>query len=267
MRAVVYLLAALGVGLLGYGGYALYNAATDDNSINQIAGYSMGGGFAVAGLVTLLAARRLWDAAPAKVRDGVAGYAQVHAVHDTGVTIRGTQLVVKLDVTASAPGIAPYPAAVTVKLGRPQWGAIQPGMSVPVLIDPNDHRQVAYDYDRPAQAAATGSGFAGGPGGAQVVTRSAADVVAQGVPVMGTLFSAHASGLTAGQAAAGLPPDQADDPLVSVSFGYAGPDGQQRTMTALVRVPDGKHLTAGQPVPVSYLPHDPGTATIDWSRL
>ena len=39
MRAVVYLLAALGVGLLGYGGYALYNAATDDNSINQIAGY------------------------------------------------------------------------------------------------------------------------------------------------------------------------------------------------------------------------------------
>lgn len=266
MRAVVYLLAAVGVGLLGYGAYSLYGAATDDDSINQIAGYSMGGGLAIAGLVMLAAARRLWGAAPAKVRHGVAGYAQVNAVHDTGVT-QGTRLLVKLDVMASAPGIAPYPAAVTVKLGRPQWGAIQPGMSVPVLIDPTDHRRVAYDYDRSAQAGANIAGLTGGPGGAQVVTRSAADLIAQGVPVMGTLFSAQASGLTAGQAAAGLPPEQADDPLVSVSFGYAGPDGQQRTMTALVRVPDGKQLTAGQPVPVSYLPNDPDTATIDWSRL
>jgi hypothetical protein len=267
MRAIVYLLAAVGVGLLGYGAYSLYDAATDDDSINQIAGYSMGGGFAIAGLVMLLAARRLWGAAPAKVRNGVAGYAQVNAVHDTGVTVHGTQLLVKLDVTASAPGIAPYPAAVTVKLGRPQWGAIQPGMSVPVLIDPTDHRKVAYDYERPVQAGAGVPGLVGGPAGGQVVTRSAADLIAQGVPVMGTLFSAQSSGLTAGQAAAGLPPDQADDPLVSVSFGYAGPDGQQRTMTALVRVPDGKQLSAGQPVPVSYLPNDPDTATIDWSRM
>jgi hypothetical protein len=267
MRALGYGLLIGGLGLLGYGAYSVYGAATDDDSINQIAGYSMGGGFVIAGLVLLLAAKRLSGQAPATVKDGVPGYGQVLSVRDTGITTNNTVMHAEAQVTASAPGIAPYPAKVRIKLGRTQWGAIQPGMNVPILIDANDHRKVAYDYDRPAQAGANMPGLTGGPGGAQVVTRSAADLIAQGVPVMGTLFSAQASGLTAGQAAAGLPAEQADDPLVSVSFGYAGPDGQQRTMTALVRVPDGKQLTAGQPVPVSYLPNDPGTATIDWSRL
>ncbi len=262
MRALAYGLLIGGLGFLGYGGYSLYTAATDDDSISQIGGYTTGGAFAVTGLVLLLVARRLWGQAPASVRNGIAGHGQVISVRDTGITTNNTVMHVEAQVTASAPGIAPYPAELRIKLGRTQWGAIQPGMSVPILIDTTDHSKVAYDYDRPATPAAAAI-----PGGAQTVTRSAADLIAQGVPVMGTLFSAQPSGLTAGQAAAGLAPDQADDPLVAVSFGYPGPDGQQRTMNALVRVPDGKHVAAGQPVPISYLPDQPDVATIDWSRL
>ena len=214
----------------------------------------------------LFVARRLWGQAPAKVANGVPGYGQVLSVRDTGITTNNTTMHVEAQVIASAPGIATLPARVRIKLGRPQWGVIQPGMSIPILIDAGDHSKVAYDYARPVAAGAPG-GLHGGPGGVQVITRRATDLIASGVPVMGTLFSAQPSGLTAGQAAAGLPAEQADDPLFAVSFGYPGPDGQQRTMNALVRVPDGKQLVAGQPVPVAYVPDQPDTATIDWTRL
>src|SRR3989337_2054673 len=152
MRALGYGLLIVGIGLLGYGAYALYGAATDDNSINQIAGYSLGGGFVVTGLVLLLAAKRLWGQAPATVGNGVPGFGQVISVRDTGITTNNTVMHAEAQVTASAPGIAPYAAKVRIKLGRTQWGAIQPGMTVPILIDSNDHTKVAYDYDRPAQA-------------------------------------------------------------------------------------------------------------------
>lgn len=265
MRALAYGLLLGGLALLGYGVYTLIGAATDDNEISRIGGYTTGGGFALTGLILLFVARRLWGQAPAKVANGVAGYAQVVSVRDTGITTSNTVMHVEAQVTASAPGIAAFPARVRIKLGRPQWGAIQPGMTIPILIDANDHAKVAYDYKRAATPGAPGA-MVGGQA-PEVVTRSAADVIAAGVPAMGTLFSAQPSGLTAGQAAAGLPPEQADDPLVAVSFGYSGPDGQARTMNALVRVPDGKQLVAGQPVPVVYLPDQPDTATIDWTRL
>lgn len=266
MRALGYGLAAVGLGMVGLGVYRLVGAAGEDVYAEQIGGYTMGGGFVLTGVILLFVSRRLWGLAPATVHNGVAGTAQVLSVHDTGITTNNTVMHVEAQVTASAPGIAAFPARVRVKLPRTQWGAIQPGLTIPVLIDSGDHSKVAYDYSRPAQAGVPGP-MPGGIGGQHVVTRSAADLIAQGVPTMGTLFSSQPSGVTAGQAAAGLPAEQADDPLVAVSFGFPGPDGHQRTVNALVRLPDGKQLVPGQPVPVSYLADQPDTATIDWSRL
>jgi hypothetical protein len=264
MRALGIGMLVAGAALLAYGVYSAIAAFTADDLVGQTThgGWAMGG--VIAGVVLMFSGRRLSTMAPASVKGGVAGYGQVSAVHDTGVsTNSGTTLHVQADITASAPGIAPYPAKVRIKLGRTQWGAIQPGMSVPILIDPTDHSKVAFDVSRPVQAAAAGAA----PGGPGVTVRSGADLISQGVPVMGTLFSAQPSGITAGQVSPGLPPDQADDPVFTVTFGYPGPDGQQLTTTAMVRVPDGKQLVPNMPVPVSYLADQPNTATIDWTRL
>jgi hypothetical protein len=174
------------------------------------------------------------------------------------------------------PNTMPYEADTRVTLGRTQWGAIQPGMLLPVVVDPTDHQRVAFDPSRPVGAA---SGIPGmpGAGGApltgapqtQVVQRSAADIVGRGVPTTGVLQSVVPTGMVAGQVAPGLAPEQADDPVVQITMVYEGPGGQQLTTTAMMRVPDGRagHLATGAVVPVRYLADEPATATIDWDRL
>jgi hypothetical protein len=97
---------------------------------------------------------------------------------------------------------------------------------------------------------------------------SAADIIARGVKVEGTLISAAATGMTAGQAVGGLPAEQADDPIIHVVFSYRPPGSGELRQEALVRVPDGKShmLVPGSRVPIAMLPDSPATATIDWSR-
>jgi hypothetical protein len=73
--------------------------------------------------------------------------------------------------------------------------------------------------------------------------------------------------MTAGQAKAGLAPEEADDPIMMVVFSYQA-GGKQLRSQIMVRVPDGKGSTLipGASVPIAYLPDAPETATIDWSR-
>jgi hypothetical protein len=116
------------------------------------------------------------------------------------------------------------------------------------------------------------------PGGAQVVSaggqqfaatvKSAADIIAQGTQGFGTLELVTPTGMTAGQAKAGLPPEEADDPITMVVFTYQA-GGKSMRSQIMVRVPDGKGdtLIAGASIPIAYLPDAPETATIDWSRL
>ena len=271
MRVVKVLFVLMALGFGGAGVALLVYGVTSD-SIAKSTFIIVGATFVVMGVVFLVLVKFLGKVVPPTVKNGVAGTGRVISVRDTGVTLAGNNAVMAACVEASAPGIAPYEAELRIALGRTQWGALQPGMVVPIQIDPVDHARVAYDDTRQAHAGAAGvSGMGGLSGSMQphVTTRNAADVVERGIPTMGVLQSVVPTGATAGQFAPGLPADQADDPVMQVTIDYAGPGGAPMSTTVMVRVPDGKagYLAAGLQIPARYLPEQPAVATIDWDRL
>ena len=224
------------------------------------------------GVIFFFAFGSLFQAAGPKIKNGIPGTAQVTSVQDTGTTINDTVALFRIQAMVSIPGVTPYPTELVLPIGRTQWGVVQPGAVLPVLVDPADHSKVAYDSDRSTQTAGAGMGMgmAGGMPGATppIQKRSMADILERGIAATGTLYSAAPTGLTAAHVNQGLPADQADDPLLQVSFGWPGPDGQQQTMNAMIRVPDGSTLPPpGSTVPVRYLPEEPSVATIDWSAM
>ena len=196
--------------------------------------------------------------------DAVPGTAQVRSVADTGVTINNVNAVFRVQATITVPGQPPYDGEFRMTLGRAQWGAIQPGMTVPVLVERDNLQKIVMD---PSRSVVAGAGAGGTPPIGQTMT--AADVIARGVASQGLLQAVDPTGLTAGQVATALPAHEADDPIMKVVFTYnpAGM-GEQRS-EILIRVPDGKGhwLQPGETLPIAYLPDEPGTATIDWSRL
>jgi hypothetical protein len=101
----------------------------------------------------------------------------------------------------------------------------------------------------------------------QATVKSAAEIIAQGTQGFGTLELVTPTGMMAGQAKPGLPPEEADDPISMVVFTYQA-GGRSLRAQIMVRVPDGKGdtLIPGASVPIAYLPENPQTATIDWSR-
>ena len=103
----------------------------------------------------------------------------------------------------------------------------------------------------------------------QFTTVNAAEIVAAGVRVTGVLQQVTATGMTARQVAVGLRPEEADDPVVHAAVVYSDGAGSSYRCESLFRVPAGKskYLVPGNPIPVSFLPHDPAQATIDFSRL
>lgn len=218
----------------------------------------------------------------ATIANGVPGTAQIMTVQDTGVTINSVNMVVKVGLLVTIPGAPSYTAeARTVLSGRTSWGALTPGMTVPVKVDPNDPSKVAIDMERGLSAAeatpamlaqAVNQALAAGPAGGQaagMVSMKAADIIRDGIKTEGRLVSVTPTGLTADKATGGLAPDQADDPLMLIELAFDGEGGAEQTTRCVVRVPDGKagFLAAGAPVPVAYLAGRPETATIAWDRL
>lgn len=218
----------------------------------------------------------------ATIANGVPGTAQIMSVQDTGVTINSLNMVVKLNLLVTIPGAPSYTAETRTMLsGRTQWGALQPGMTIPVKVDPKDPSRVAVDIERglsPSEAPpemvaqAINQAYSAGPAVAAqagMKQMKAADIIRDGVATSGTLVSVTPTGLTADKAAAGLPAHEADDPLVFIVLKFAGDGGAEQTTQCAVRVPDGKaaFLAAGAEVPVAYLAGRPETATIDWTRL
>lgn len=275
--------------LAGIGGVVW--SFTGDNLFVTSGGGIAGITFVVVGVVFMFTGKYMGGLDSSEtLKNGVAGMAQVTGVQDTGVTINNLNAVIKASVMVTVDGRAPYPAEVKFVLGRTQWGAIQPGMTIPVKVDPNDPQKVAFDPSRPVIAGAMSGGMAAGvvpgvPGmptmlgetavgsaafGQQVTTMSAADIIARGQSTEGVLHAVEPTGLTAGQVAPQLPPDEADDPITKVVFTFSPSGGAERRVEALVRVPDvkGHYLRPGERIPVAYLADDPSqTATIDWSRL
>lgn len=267
MRATRLVFIVLGWPLLIGGLVMVGVAVSDGGDIGLLIGLG-GGGFGVAttGLVFLLVARYFKNfLGAAALDDPVAGVARVVSVADTGTTINSVNAVFKVRATITVPDQLPYDGEFRIAVGRAQWGTIQPGMTLPVLVERADPSKVVHDPSRPAIAG--GVGATGLAGIAQ--TRTATDVISRGVATQGVLHVADPTGMTAGQVLASLPAHEADDPLVRVAFTYTPSGMAEHRTEILLRVPDdkGRWLTPGATLPVAYLPDDPTTATIDWSRL
>lgn len=290
MRGTKVLLLVLGDVMLVSGVAALIWALTSDGDA-ALGVAIMGATFVCVGAGIAVAAFSVGRLDTSKLlRHGTPGTARVLSTRDTGVIVNNVNLVVELGLLVTVPGRPPYEARVRhVLRGRTQWGAIQPGMTVAVKVDPSDPAKVAVDPDGGTDASGLASLLAGaanpgavtpsavtpgaaapGPaGGPEIIPVSAADIVARGVSTEGRLEQAAPTGMVAGQVAQGLTATEADDAVVHVTFSYRGPGGTALRQTALMRVPDGKaaHLVPGATVPVAYLPDMPERATIDWARL
>lgn len=209
-------------------------------------------------------------------RDGIEGTGEIIEVRDTRTSVNKAALF-EVVLMVSVPDDEPYRSRARILLPRDQFAALQPGLVLPVRVDPNRPDRVVIDtsgargtpVDEPtAEGAPTaaGSSAAGRPVSAAYST---ADIIAHGVETIGTLGPITPTGMTAGQLVEGLPPHEADDPVVQMAFSYIGPGAETLHTEAMVRVPDGKAalLVTGRQVPVRYLVERPDLATIDWDRL
>jgi hypothetical protein len=271
IRAVALIFRLVSLGLVLGGVIAGVIWLTSGGGVASVGLVITAGVLIFMGLIMFMTTGSLAKAAGPRITNGVQGTAQVTSVRDTGTTINDTVALFQVSAIVTIPGVAPYPTELTLPVGRTQWGQLQPGSVLPVLVDPNDHSKVAYDKNRGMSAAPTAAMPAAGgavPGSVPVTQLSAADIVDRGVAATGTLVSASPTGLTAGAVNPQLPPDEADDPLVQVTMSWPGGDGLQQSISAMMRVPDGKALPpAGSSLPVRYLPGQSGVAAIDWSLV
>lgn len=246
--------------------------------------------------------RRVMGGNARLVASGIPGTALVLDVRDTGVTINQVNAVLEARLQVTIPGQAPYETTAEVTLGRMSWGALQPGMTVAVKVDPKRPERVAIDWAQggnggalaaalqrvggmmqtggaarmnvgaPGRVATPGGNFQipGVAGAMQANTvREAADVIEQGERAEGTIQAVSHTGATAGQMVPGVEPEKADDPMVFVQMQVRPRKGADFAAQGIYRVPKHKltALSIGRRVPVAYLPGQPQSATIDWSRV
>jgi hypothetical protein len=251
----------------------------------------------VAGLVVFFFfARRILGADRRLIATGVAGTALVLDVCDTGVTINHVNAVLEARLKVTIPGDAPYETTAEVTLGRMNWGALQPGMTVAVKVDPKNRARVAIDWNGGASAGGLAglmqtlgaqmggrvavSGAVATPGGRfampgvagamqATAVRDAAEVAAAGERAEGTIQSVSDTGATAGQMVPGIELEKANDPMVFVAMQVKPRKGDAFVAQGIYRVPRNKlgALAIGRRVAVAYLPGQPQSATIDWSRV
>ncbi|MCW5772691.1 MAG: hypothetical protein KIT16_13695 [Rhodospirillaceae bacterium] len=247
----------------------------------------------VGGIVVLFfVMRRVMGGDRKLLATGIPGTALVLAVRDTGVTINNVNAVIEATLQVSLPGRPPYEAKAEVTLGRMSWGALQPGMTVAVKVAPDDPSRIAIDLSRPVSAMPMGAmpmgagmpmaapGMVATPGGSFPLAgvagpmradrvREAADVIAEGERAEGTIQAVSHTGATAGQMVPTIEPEKANDPMVFVSMQVQPYKGAAFAAQGIYRVPQRKlsALAIGRKVPVSYIPGEPSSATIDWSRL
>jgi hypothetical protein len=245
--------------------------------------------------------RRIMGGDRRTLTSGIAGTALVLGVRDTGITINNVNAVLEARLQVTLPGRPPYETTTEVTLGRTSWGALQPGMTVAVKVDPANHARVAIDWGGAADGGLAGlmqslgaqmqagggahmnvgdTGVVSTPGGSFAVpgvagamqaktVRDAADVVANGERAEGTIQSVSDTGATAGQMVPGIEAEKAGDPMVFVAMQVKPRNGAPFAAQGIYRVPKHKlgALAIGRRVAVSYLPGQPGSATIDWARV
>jgi hypothetical protein len=118
--------------------------------------------FSAVGLVAAAGARRERRLA----RIGLPGHALVHSATDTGVTVNGNPRV-RLDLEVQVPGRSPYRLTRSVTVPRLAVGAVTPGGSLPVRVDPEQPESLSVDWSRagaPLVASQTGMTGSAAPG-------------------------------------------------------------------------------------------------------
>lgn len=227
------------------------------------------------------------------VHAGLPGSATVLSVRDTGITINHINAMMDVGLRVQARDQTAYETKTRVTLPRHRWGALQPGMTVAVRIDPKDRHRVAIDLTGGADHSRRGGVFRpsvsvepsetfhapGGtfqvPGlGANAQTSgvvSTADILRNGVRGVAEIQSVSQTGATAAQMVPGrdMPEDQADDPMILIALRVHPRHDPPFDAKAVMRVPDGKlqHLSIGKRVPVAWPEDRPDSVTIDWPNL
>ena len=87
-------------------------------------------------------------------KTGIPGKALIKDVQDTGVTVNNSpQVKLTLEVKNTYGQV--YTVTVRTLISRLQPQLFQPGMTVPVLIDPNDEKKLIIDYSSGTEATKT----------------------------------------------------------------------------------------------------------------
>ncbi len=152
---------ALGAWLFIFTGVAMLGivAASGNSEMGFVLGLGITGAtFVVVGVIWMMVARFIGNLDPQKIlgqigpqsinADGsteppIAGTALITSVQDTGMILNGVNLVVKVGLQVTLPGKPPYDAETRfVAQGRTQWGALQAGMTIGVLVNPGDPSKV-----------------------------------------------------------------------------------------------------------------------------
>src|SRR5262245_31101626 len=140
--------------LLLAGGVALVIGGVMVGGTEAIGVYIAGAALIVTGVVFIFVGRylgghkrrqKLGRGMTASGKPALAGQATVLDVRDTGVTVNNTSASFEFTLQVSVSGMAPYEATIKELVGRTQYGAIQPGMTVGVFVDPDDPSNVALD--------------------------------------------------------------------------------------------------------------------------
>ncbi len=78
------------------------------------------------------------------VKQGVAAWATIESIRETGWTVQGNYGIAKLRLSVEPPdGSSPYEAEARALINRFDIPQYQPGSRVQVVIDPRDPRKVA----------------------------------------------------------------------------------------------------------------------------
>lgn len=93
-------------------------------------------------------------------KNGVAAMAKVLQISDTGVTLNNSPQIKLLLEVASPTGT--YQVETKQYISRLQTSMYQPGMMIPVLVDPNDRDMISINYDGTNPGGGPGAGYNAG---------------------------------------------------------------------------------------------------------
>lgn len=264
MRVIRVILVLLGLGFIGAGVYFIFDRPPG-GGIEYLIPTGMFFLFAVLIFTVWLPMFTRTDHSKL-LRTGEPASATIVDIADTGGTIN-QQPIFEFTLDIHRRNGSTHRATTRQIVARTALGAVRPGMTVPVRVDPRRPTKVAIDSSGNLNDA--GATAAGLPRTTRAIT--AADIVRDGIPATATVQSIRLTGRTFGEQWPGqADPSNAADPLVVMTMDVTASDGSVFGAQGIHRVPTDRldRLTMGATLPVAYLTADPANTTcVDWDRL